>query len=378
MLLMASSGLGLAALSEEFADRPFWRAVGRQVEHSDWVGCTLWDLIQPAFMFMVGVALPFSMASRRVRGQGFPAMLSHAMVRSLTLVLLAVFLSSAWSDRTNWVFTNVLAQVGLGYPFLFLLASARARIQWIAAGGILLGYWLLFALAPVAGSGFDWEAVGVLDSWPHLTGFAAHWDKNSNPAYAFEQWLYQYLPRANQHNSGGYATLSFIPTLATMTLGLIAGSWLRSGPKVWLLVGGFVLVGGVLLAAGYGLDYLGVCPSVKRIWTPSWVLFSGGWCFLLLALFLATTDAIGRPGWSYPLRVIGANSIVAYCLAEIPHVRELIVGTDPPGFFRTHFGPSVFQLLGKEYEPFVSGVVLLAVWWLLLWWMYRNRVFVRL
>src|SRR5690606_31175918 len=97
MLLMASSGLGLARVAEHFDDRPSWGLVGEQVEHAEWVGCTLWDLIQPAFMFVVGVALPFSIASRRARGQGFGTLLAHALWRSLALVLLAVFLTSAWS-----------------------------------------------------------------------------------------------------------------------------------------------------------------------------------------------------------------------------------------------------------------------------------------
>src|SRR4051794_20735534 len=109
MLLMASSGLGLAKLANDFPEHSAWRLVGTQVEHSAWVGCTLWDLIQPAFMFMVGVALPSSIASRRARGQRFGLMLAHALGRSLALVLLAVFLTSAWSERTVWVFTNVLA-----------------------------------------------------------------------------------------------------------------------------------------------------------------------------------------------------------------------------------------------------------------------------
>jgi predicted acyltransferase len=98
---------------------------------------------------MVGVALPWSLASRMARGQSLRAMLAHSVWRSLVLVLLAVFLSSAGSPQTNWVFTNVLAQIGLGYPFLFLLAFTRPRTQWLAAGGILLMYWLAFALHPL-------------------------------------------------------------------------------------------------------------------------------------------------------------------------------------------------------------------------------------
>ena len=110
---------------------------------------------------------------------------------------------------------------------------------------------------------------------------------------------------------------------------------------------------------------------MKRIWTPSWVLFSGGWCFLLLAAFFLTTDWIGYASWSYPLRVIGANSIVAYCAAHL--IENFILES-----FRIHLGKDVFQCFGTAYEPFVSGVAVLLVLWLILFWLYRQRIFVRI
>jgi predicted acyltransferase len=114
-----------------------------------------------------------------------------------------------------------------------------------------------------------------------------------------------------------------------------------------------------------------VCPSVKRIWTPSWVLFSGGWCFLFLAGFYASLDAIGRSAWAFPLRVIGANSIVAYCMAHL--IDHFILES-----FRTHLGLGVFQFLGKEYEPLLGGLAVLLVYWLILLWLYQKRVFIRI
>jgi heparan-alpha-glucosaminide N-acetyltransferase len=145
-----------------------------QSDHVAWSGCALWDLIQPAFMFMVGVAVPWSVANRQARGQSFARMLGHATGRAVLLVLLAVFLTSAWSRQTEWVFTNVLAQIGLGYPFLFLLAFTGPRTPWMAAFGILIAYWLAFALYPLPPADFDWKAVGVPADWAHLSGFAAH------------------------------------------------------------------------------------------------------------------------------------------------------------------------------------------------------------
>jgi heparan-alpha-glucosaminide N-acetyltransferase len=114
MLLMASSGLGLGAVAAFHRNNAMLQFLAEQSDHATWVGCHLWDLIQPAFMFMVGVALPWSVTKRRACGQPFGAMFGHALGRSLLLVLLGVFLSSVGSRQTVWSFNNVLAQIGLG------------------------------------------------------------------------------------------------------------------------------------------------------------------------------------------------------------------------------------------------------------------------
>ncbi len=374
MLLMMAEVLNLRQMARNFPDSPVWQLLAHHQTHVEWRGCSLHDLIQPSFSFLVGVALPFSIASRVAKGQSFSRMLLHAVGRAVILVLLGVFLRSIGKDRTNWTFEDTLSQIGFGYVFLFLLGFAKPAVRWVAFAGILIGYWLLFAAWPAPPPEFDYPSVSVKATWDHHpTGFAAHWDKNTNPAHAFEQWLYEYLPRANRHNGGGYATLSFIPTLATMILGLIAGTWFQTLLPGWLVVRRFVFVGVPLLAAGYAIDSFGICPNVKRIWTPSWVLLSGGWCFLLLALFTAATDAVGAVGWSYPLRVIGANSIAAYLIAD-PHLLDSFL----LGAIRTHFGPTIFADVGGQYEPVLTGGVLMGVYWLILWWMYRNRVFVRI
>ncbi len=190
MLFMASAGLGASQIAPHFPDSSAWQFFGRQCQHAAWAGCTFWDLIQPAFMFMVGVALPWSIANRQARGHSFSLLFAHAIWRGIVLVLLAVFLSSAWSPQTNWVFTNVLAQIGLGYPLLFLVAFAQPRAQWMIGAGILLAYWIAFALHPLPATDLDWQAVGVPASWPFLEGFAAHWEKNANFAATFDIWFH--------------------------------------------------------------------------------------------------------------------------------------------------------------------------------------------
>ena len=372
MLLMASSGFGIPQIAKNFLDSPAWKFFGYEFDHTTWTGCTLWDLIQPAFMFMVGVALPWSIANRWARGQGFTRMFIHALWRALLLVLLAVFLTSASSKHTDWVFTNVLAQIGLGYPFLFLLYFTKPRTQWIAAFGILFVYWLAFALYPLPGADFDWQSVGVPPDWPHLNGFAGHWDKNSNFAARVDLWFLNLFPHETPFifNKGGYQTLNFVPSLATMIFGMIAGRLLRSDESVGYKVTRLLLAGAVGIAIGSILHF-GLCPIGKRIWTPSWALFSGGLVIWLLAAFFTVIEWWRLKRWAFPLVVAGLNPITLYCMWQLMggFVRENV---------RTHLGQHVFDSFGALYIPMVERAATLFVFWLILLWMYRRKIFLRI
>jgi predicted acyltransferase len=346
MLLMMAEVLRLPAVGRATGSA-FWQFLGRHHTHVDWVGCVLHDLIQPSFSFLVGVALPFSIASRLARGQSTARMTLHAFWRALVLICLGFFLRSLDRPQTNFTFEDTLTQIGLGYGFLFLLGLRSTRAAYVALGSILVGYWLLFAVYPLPPAGFDYAKVGVPAKFlaEHgLTGFAAHWQKNSNVAWAFDTWFLNLFPREKPftHNPGGYATLSFIPTLATMILGLLAGQVLRSDrtPRrklTWLTVAGVVS-----LAAGLLLHAAGVCPIVKKIWTPSWVLFSGGICFGFQAAFYAVVDLARLRGWAFPLVVIGTNSIAAYVIA---HVSERFTSDAIP----RHLPANTYTIAGKAY-----------------------------
>jgi predicted acyltransferase len=374
MLLMAGEALGFAGVAAANPGSVFWRFLAHHQSHVEWVGCSLHDLIQPSFSFLVGVALPFSLASRAARGQSRARMTLHALWRSFALVLLGVLLRSIGRPQVNWTFGDTLSQIGLGYIFLFLLGRRPARDRWVALVLILGGYWAAFALYPLPGPGFNYPAVGVPKDWPHLlTGFSAHWNKNSNLAWAFDVWFLNLFPREKPFafDEGGYATLSFVPTLATMILGSIAGGVLRSertpGAKVkWLATAGLMA-----LAAGWAPGGLGICPVVKRIWTPAWALFSGGWCFLWLAGFYAVIDLWGRRRWAFPLVVVGMNSIAAYCLAhvvELPWLENLVARSAAPA----SPGP------GNPGERLLPGAAALLVFWLILFCLYRRKLFLRI
>ena len=380
MFLMMAEVLRISQVAQAFPESRIWQLLAFNTSHVAWSGCSLHDLIQPSFTFLVGAVLPFSIASRRARGQSFMRMVIHACWRALLLVALGVFLRSTHSSQTRFTFEDTLSQIGLGYVFVFLLGFTRARWQALALAGILAGYWGAFAWFPLPPVDFDYASVGVPAEFLRehgYTGFAAHWNKNSNLAWAFDDRFLRQIPRLLHHgepfktNGGGYATLSFIPTLGTMILGLLAGGWLKSDQSnarkmLWLII-----AGGASLAAGFLLDKYGICPSVKRIWTPAWTLYSGGWCFLLLAGFYGIVDGLGLRAPAFPLIVIGMNSIAIYCLAHL--IQGFILQS-----FHTHLDEKCFNIFGGTYEPLVSGGALLIVYWLILYWMYRNKIFVRI
>ena len=380
MFLLLAEVLRFSKVAEKFAgDHTFWgdlwRFLAFHQTHVTWTGCSLHDIIQPGFSFLVGVALPFSIAARIARGQSYSGMTFHALWRAAVLVSLGIFLRSQSSDQTNWTFMDTLTQIGFGYSFLFLLGFCTVRTQVAALVVILVGYWAAFAAYPLPGPDFDWSRTGVSPDWEfNAVGFAAHWNKNTNLAWAFDGWFLNLFPQKNPFvfESGGYHTLNFIPTLGTMILGLLAGNVLRDNMSSGKKAGIFTLLGIVLLAGGWFCDFQGICPVVKRIWTPSWVLFSGGICFLFLTVFFLLLDVLRCRKLFFPLIVIGSNSIVAYCLTN----------TGLKSYFaknlQTHLGRDFFKLFGESYEIFFLGATVLFINWLILYWMYRQKLFVRI
>ena len=432
MLAMASSGLGFAQVAkkpevlERFSGgwldgvwRWLWQTLAYQFDHVAWTGCAFWDLIQPSFMFMVGVSMPFSNARRAKDGQSVTWRFVHVLFRSAVLVGLGVFLSSNGAPLTNFTFVNVLTQIGLGYPFLYLLSEKSGRREnterWIwgqcaAACVVLVGYGVWFAsYTPSPETRAEIEqsltAAGkTLDAATRFEGWAAHWDKHGNAAAAVDRWLLNCFPRAGdtpekrlfRFNDGGYQTLNFIPSLATMIFGLMAGTMLRSDRSdsakfKWLLgAAGLCFLVTLPIDTTLWPAWLGklganwsLCPAVKRIWTPTWAVFSSGWTFAMLASFYVVIDRWGYRLWSWPLVVVGVNSISMYCLSQL--ARPFAKAT-----LKTHLAtvdvwfpwePGFVGLLFGEQCPFVpifERLAVLFVLWCVCVWLWRQRIFVRI
>lgn len=384
MISLAFVGFGLAATAENFLQRSpesgVWQWTREQFSHAPWAGCSYWDLIQPSFMFMVGVSMAFSYAKRKRLGASYGQMFSHATTRSVILILLSLLLISQGSRHTNWSFTNVLAQIGLAYPFLFLLWNRPLRTQAAFAALILAGTWAAYEMYPHAGLDLTTAApeVGVAKQWAaeHLPGIRPPWHKNANLGHAVDLHLLNAFPRAEsfQFHRGGYPTINFIPSLVTMLFGLMCGELLRSdhsGQRKWWTL---VFAGTAGLAAGELLDLTGACPIVKRIWTPSWTLFSTGWCCLILASLYGVIDILGFRRWAFPLKVVGMNSIAVYVMA-------MSLKPWTARQWKTHFGENVFTLYGTvdaAIAPSVQAVMVGSVFWLICYWLYRQKIFIRI
>ncbi len=374
MFLMLAEVLHLWTLHQAFPDSTFWSIVAFNTTHVPWQGCSLHDLIQPAFSFLAGASLPFSIASRRAKGEAFGSMLGHAVWRSLMLIFLGIFLRSLESPHTYWTFEDTLTQIGLGYTFLFLIAFLSLRVQIAVFSVILIAFWTAFVLYPLPPAGFDYPAVGVPADWPHLyTGFLAHFNKNSNLSWAFDTWFLNLFPRESPFlfNEGGWSTLSFIPTLATMMLGVWSGEWLKSSRSTSEKLRGLVIAGIALTLGGLIFQWLHLCPIVKRIWTSSYTLYSGGLVILILSAFYALIEFKGWKRWCFPLLVIGANSIAIYVMSwTMEHfVTAALV---------RHLGRGTMLVFGEAFEPVVRGFFVLVVFWSILYWMYRRRIFIRI
>ena len=347
--------------------------IGFQAAPSAWAGATISDLLQPAFLFIAGVALTYSCNRRVLFGQHYRALFLHVVGRSTLLVFLGIFLESTGSAQTQWTFTHPLTQIGLGYPVVFLVWDRGWKVQGIVATAILAFTWLRFAVAPLPGADFDWS-IAEGEGWKEpLTGFAAHWNKNANPAHAFDVSFLNRFPRTEPFlaDPGGYATLNFIPSLVVMIFGLMAGDFVRTCGRSWEVVKLLAIAGSAGLLLGICLDAAGWCPLVKRIWTPSFVLYSTGWSLMALAGLYAVVDLLMLRRAALPFIVLGMNSLTVYLLIQL-------LGDWLNQTLQTHFGEDYAAFAGEALQPLWENLVVGLAVWLIAWLLYRKRLFFRI
>ncbi len=350
-----------------FPDSALWGFLGSQFSHAQWTGCTLWDLILPSFLFLVGLSMPFSFSKRLEGGQNYSSLLGHAIYRSVVLFLLGIYLSSPFAIFQEMNLTNVLVQIGLAYPFAFLVLRKKPMTQFMAALGILILFWGAFAIYPVPTQ--EYLTDGIQRDSSHFSGFFAHWDMNTNLAAAFDQWFLNLLPRGEPYRpSVGVAyTLNFIASISTMIFGIMTGDYLRrNNPpmrvlKITLGIGAGSIILGLLLGNT-------VCPIVKPIWTPSWTIYSTGWTLCLFACCFWLIDKKGYRRLAFPFVVAGMNSITMYCIS-------IVGGWWFLKFWKMFLGPTFFQ---GNYGRIWAALAICFSVWLVCVILYRIRLFIRI
>jgi predicted acyltransferase len=335
MLLLASDGFGFAALKND----PAWGRVASWFDHVPWEGAVFWDMIQPAFMFMVGVAMPFAMARRIENGATWGDNLRHVLIRSASLIILSQILMSVSRGRITPQLINVLSQIAFTYFLGFLIMQWKWRYQVLAAIA-LLAFWtaLLFAFPGPEGPFSKTNSVGLV----------------------FDRAIFHY------DYDPAYSTLNFIPSTVWTLSGIWVGRFLmtaRSHRENLRIV-----AAGMVLAFALGLALRPWIPMIKQLCTPSFIFYSLGW---VLFMFIAFYWLIEVRGWrraAFPLLVIGMNSIFIYSFSELLHgwLDHAL------GVFTFHF-----SFLGT-FSPVAQSTAVLLVMWYLCYWLYKHKVFIRL
>ncbi|MBM3737918.1 MAG: DUF5009 domain-containing protein [Acidobacteria bacterium] len=335
MICLVATGFGFAKLE----GHPLWGVIAAQMEHVPWEGGVFWDMIQPAFMFMVGVAMPFSFAKRMSQGAGFASNFAHVLKRAVILVCLSNLFVVVQTGKIQLGLMNVLSQIAFTYVLCFLIMQLPFRAQVAACVGILGLHWGLFTAFP---------------------GPAGPFSKEGNIGQVIDQAV------LGRTYSGFYVTINFLSSTATTLSGVWAGYLLRSGRSHAGIMKVLAIAAAASMAAGLALSPF--IPLVKRIWTASFTLYSTGWVLLMLLGFYWLVEVRGYRRAAFPLLVVGANSIFAYCVSQM--MRGSIHRT-------TGALTGQFEWVGT-LAPVAHACATLAVIWYVCYWLYQRKVFIKI
>lgn len=327
----------------------FWQTLSNQFTHPAWNGFHFYDLIFPLFLFIAGVATPYSVGRELEKGKSKQQVLLRVIKRGLILVILGIIYNNGLQIRplSEIRFASVLGRIGLAYMFaniIYIYSKQRAQIIWFC--GILIGYWLLlkFNAAPGFAKG-DLTMEG---------NFASYIDRSVLPGRLY----------LGIHDPEGL--MSTIPAIATGLLGILTGNLLKNSPlsrqrkTLIMAVVGVVLL---ILAQIWNI----VFPINKNLWTSSFVLHVGGISLLLLSLFYYIIDVLGYKKWAFFFKVVGMNSILIYMSGHF------INWTYTTNSFFQWLG----QLVGNPFNVVIIAICLVAVKWVFLYFLYKKNVFLR-
>jgi predicted acyltransferase len=350
MLWIIGGGDLITALAHACPTR-FSLAVAAQLEHVSWAGLHLYDVIWPLFMFMVGVSLCLSLAKRRQRGESHAATYAHAIRRAVVLFVLGMIAQGnllEFSLAALHPFYSVLGGIAAGYLIATVVTlNTRPAGRAIVTAVFLIAFWILLITIPVPGVGRD-----VLTR----TGNAATYIDR------IVMGRFYYAP-VNQANTW---FLSYLGFASSVLLGVLAGDVLQSA-RLSMKRKCLTLYSSGLALIALGLLWSLFLPVIKLLWTSSFVLITGGISCLLLATFYLLIDVLHYRRWAFPFTVIGMNALAVYMATNLFDFR--ILGN----IFVGHLLPRV-----GRWDAVLSEAAALTIIWLILYWMYRTRSFVRI
>lgn len=319
-------------------------AIGAQFHHHPWDGLRFWDLIQPFFMFIVGVAIPFSETSRRLRGESESEIFRHALKRSGLLLALGWGLYCMGPGHIVFRFQNVLAQLSVTYLIAFWIRNRSFSTQVGVSMGMILISQVLYCVFWVEGFNHPFAKLENFGTWLDL----------------------QY---GGADLGGGWVSFNAIPTTAHTIWGVLAGKLLLGPWTERDKLGRLVLAGISLLALGYALS-AGI-PIIKRICTASFVLVSGGWSLIALG---GCYGLIDLKNWSWgirPMAIVGMNPLFIYLFAHIGGADMLRDVVKP-------FTTTALSWIGDLFASAVTSLGALYLLWFLCYWLYRRSIFIRI
>lgn len=346
MFLLAGESTNLFAEFNQF-NSPVMRFLANQLSHHDWHGMHFWDLIQPFFMFVVGVSIPFAVANRIQKGDTIQSVNFHAFKRSFLLLFLGWSIYCIGSEKIVWHFQNVLAQLSVTYLIAFLIRNRSITFQLIFSLILLLLIDLSYRFFPVEGFNHPWINFENLGTWVNTK-------------------------IEGGEKAGEWASLNAVSTTAHTIWGVLCGKILMTERSAQSKIKIFILAGTFALVIGYTLDIMSITPIIKKIATSSFVFASGGWAILTLCLLYWLIDIRKSFASGYnTFKVVGMNSIFIYL------------------FFETGFG----ERISRYFHPFTNtffswnGTLTVEVMnsiieWMSLWyicyWLYKNRIFIKI
>jgi predicted acyltransferase len=346
MFLLAGEATGIYELLNKY-DNGFMQFLGTQLSHHEWHGLHFWDLIQPFFMFIVGVSIPFAVANRIKKGDSQKTIRLHAFKRSFLLLFLGWALYFTDAGYLVFRFQNVLAQLSVTYLVAFLIRNKSFRFQLIFTLAILLIIDLAYRFFPVEGFNHPWVNFENLGAW--FNNKIEGVDKAS-------EW----------------ATLNFVSTTAHTVWGVLCGKLLMSNKTTMKKVQILLIAGVSGLVIGFSLDLLQITPIIKKIATSSFVFASGGWAILALCFCYWLID-IKRKfiRGSKMFVIVGMNSIFIYMFFSIGGAGFIARIIDP-------FSKLIFSAAGDLTVEMITSAGVWAALWYLCYWLFKNKVFIKI